>query len=121
MNRYVKLEDFERLAARLAVVEEALESLEDTAALAALESARAEDDGVRIPGEAVTAMIVDGVHPLKAIRKSRHMTQKQLAEMAGTSAVYLSQIERGQRHAGRKLQVRLAKALRVTPGDLRAG
>ncbi len=71
----------------------------------------------RNPGEtfpdSVVAAVLDGAHPLKAMRDYRGMTQAELAKSSGTSAVYISQIERGDRHAGRKLRARLGKALRV--------
>jgi len=63
--------------------------------------------------DSVMAAILDDVHPLKALREHRRMTQAELAKLAGTSPVYLSQIERRERHAGRKLRGKLAKALRV--------
>jgi len=72
---------------------------------------------VKKPGEtfpdSVVAAILDGAHPLRAMREHRDMTQAELAKSSGTSAVYISQIERGDRHAGRKLRARLGKALRV--------
>ncbi|HXY99674.1 MAG TPA: type II toxin-antitoxin system prevent-host-death family antitoxin [Stellaceae bacterium] len=68
--------------------------------------------------DSVVAAILDGTHPLKALREHRGMTQAELAKAAGTSSVYLSQIERGERRAGRKLRTKLGKALRVEPGLL---
>lgn len=65
--------------------------------------------------DSVVAAILDGVHPLKALREHRGMTQAKLAKIAGTSSVYISQIERGRRRAGRKLRAKLAKALHVEP------
>jgi DNA-binding XRE family transcriptional regulator len=71
------------------------------------------------PGEtfpdSVVAAILDGVHPVRAFRDHRGMTQAALAKVAGTSPVYLSQIERGRRRAGRKLRAKLGKALGVEP------
>jgi DNA-binding XRE family transcriptional regulator len=68
--------------------------------------------------DSVVAAILDGAHPLKALREHRGMTQSALAKASSTSAVYISQIERGERRAGRKLRVRLGKALRVEPALL---
>jgi len=69
------------------------------------------------PGEtfpdSLVAAILDGAHPLKAMREYRGMTQAELAKSSGTSAVYISQIERGDRHAGRKLRAKLGQALKV--------
>lgn len=63
--------------------------------------------------DSVVAAILEGVHPVRALRDHRGLTQAALARAAGTSAVYLSQIERGRRRAGRKLCRKLAKALGV--------
>ena len=67
--------------------------------------------------DSVIAAILDGAHPVAAYRRYRGLTQAQLARAAGTSAVYLSQIERGGRRAGRTLLAKLAQALAV-PVDL---
>jgi len=71
--------------------------------------------------DSVAAAMLDGVHPLKALREYRGLTQAQLADAAGTSAVYVSQIERGKRHAGRKLRAKIGRCLRVPPQLLNAG
>ncbi len=75
------------------------------------------------PGEtfpdSVVAAILNGAHPLKALREHRGMTQAALAKASGTSSVYISQIERGSRSAGRQLRAKLGKALRVEPDLLR--
>ena len=52
---------------------------------------------------------------LRARRRALGLTQAQLAKATGTSSVYISQIERNRRRAGRKLRVKLAKTLRVAP------
>ena len=65
--------------------------------------------------DSVVAAILEGVHPIKALRAHRGMTQAALAKAAGTSPVYLSQIERGRRAAGRKLRAKLGKVLGVEP------
>jgi DNA-binding XRE family transcriptional regulator len=63
--------------------------------------------------DSVIAAILDGTHPLKAIREYRGMTQAGLARTAGTSSVYISQIECGMRQAGRRLLAKLGKSLGV--------
>ncbi len=68
--------------------------------------------------DSVVAAILDGAHPLKAVREHRGLTQAALAKIAGTSSVYVSQIERGRRRAGRKLRAKLATALNVEAGLL---
>lgn len=89
-------------------IEATLEDRLDIAAVRAL----AKNPGETFP-DSVVAAILDGAHPLKALRDHRGMTQAELAKSSGTSAVYISQIERGDRHAGRKLRAKLAKVLRV--------
>lgn len=73
--------------------------------------------------DSVVAAILDGAHPIKAMRRHRGMTQTQLAKAIATSPVYISQVERGERRAGRKLLAKLGKALRVDANllDLGAG
>ena len=68
--------------------------------------------------DSVMAAILDGAHPLKALREHRGLTQADLAKACATNAVYISQIERGGRRAGRKLLAKLGKALRVEAGLL---
>ena len=63
--------------------------------------------------DAVVGSILDGAHPIKAFRDHRGMTQAQLASKVGTSSVYISQIERGERRSGRKLQGKIGVALGV--------
>ena len=74
------------------------------------------------PGEtfpdAVLAAILGGMSVLKALREHRGLTQAALAKACATSAVYISQIERGERQAGRKLLAKLSKALGVEPALL---
>lgn len=71
--------------------------------------------------DSVLAAILDGAHPIKAVREHRGLTQAALAGVCETSAIYLSQIERGQRRAGRELRHGLGKALRVAPELLERG
>ena len=78
---------------------------------------KAVDDGFRVPGEVVNA-ILDGAHPIKAWRDHRGLTQDALAENAGVSKAYLCQIETGKRHGSVKTLKTLAKALGVTLNDL---
>jgi DNA-binding XRE family transcriptional regulator len=91
-------------------IEATLEDRIDTAAVR---------DFMRNPGEtfpdSIVAAILDGASPVKALREHRGMTQAALAKASRTNAVYLSQIERGQRRPGRKLAAKLAAALRVDP------
>lgn len=96
----------------LKLLEEAemLEELRDyDAAKAALE--KGEDE--LIPGEIVFALI-DGENPIKVWREYRGLTQQQLADAAGISKPYLSQIETGKRKGTTNILSAIAKALDVT-------
>ncbi len=50
-----------------------------------------------IPAHVPYAIILDGENPVKVWREYREMTQQALAQAAGISASYLSQIETGKR------------------------
>ena len=60
---------------------------------------------------------------LKDQRVAAHLTLRQLAEQAGVSNPYLSQIERGLRRPSAEVLQQLAKALRISAEQLylRAG
>lgn len=55
---------------------------------------------------------------LKAWRKHRGYTQERLAEMVGSSAGYISDMEKGKRRYNQDLLEALAEALRCEPADL---
>ncbi|OKJ06891.1 helix-turn-helix domain-containing protein [Kitasatospora sp. CB01950] len=55
---------------------------------------------------------------LQQARKLRHMTQRQLAVVAGVSLSYVAAIERGARQPSEGVLVGLARALGATPADL---
>ncbi|SCC93179.1 Transcriptional regulator, XRE family [Thiomonas sp. X19] len=92
----------------------AAESLDDVALFDAVKAA---DDGFRVPG-AVAHAILDGTHPVKAWREYRGFTQDALAEKAGISKAYLSQIETGKRIGVARTLKALAAALGVTLNEL---
>lgn len=56
-----------------------------------------EGEEVAIPGE-VTFAILEGINPIRAWRKYKKIKMKDLAEKAGISAAYLSQIENNKRN-----------------------
>ncbi len=89
-------------------IEATLEDRGDAAAVRAF----LKDPSETFP-DSVVAAILDGAHPIKAFRDHRGLTQVQLAAKSGTSAVYVSQLERGDRRAGRKLLTRIGAALKV--------
>jgi DNA-binding XRE family transcriptional regulator len=98
------------------IYERLVSTAEDKEDIALYEAAKAADDGTRIPAEVVNA-IVDGAHPIKAWRKYRQLTIQALADKAGISKAFLSQIEGGKRTGTIKVLSALARALDV-PVDL---
>ena len=70
-----------------------------------------------IPSE-VTYAILDGKNPIRVWREYGGLTQKQLAEAAGISKPYLSQIETGRRAGTTKVLAAIAKVLDVTLEDV---
>lgn len=73
-----------------------------------------------VPAEVVYALL-DGENPVKVWREYRNLTQKQLAEAAGISVPYLSQIESGRRRASTRVLSAIARILQVTLDDLISG
>jgi len=55
---------------------------------------------------------------IKELRQTRGMTQDELANMAGITRPYLSQIERGDRRITNDLETKIAEALGVEAGAL---
>jgi len=89
---------------------EMLEDIRDyDAAKTALENG--EDD--LIPSKVVFA-ILDGENPIKVWREYRELTQQQLADVAGISKPYLSQIETRKRTGTTEILSAIAKALDVS-------
>ena len=99
---------------------------DDADDIAAIEAARREDDefaaklaaqrGVpvetTIPLEVVKAKL-DGVHPLKAWREFRGITQLHLSSRSGVGRDLIAQIETGKKQGGVGKLERLARALGV--------
>jgi DNA-binding XRE family transcriptional regulator len=99
---------------RLVEQAEMLEDIRDyDASKAAIE--RGEDE--LIPAEVVFA-ILDGENPVKVWREFRNLTQQQLAEAAGISKPYLSQIENGKRSGTTEVITAIANALNVSVDEL---
>ena len=90
-------------------VREMVEDAEDAAAYA---EAVAKDDGVRVPHAVVRAEL-DGVTRLRAWREHKGLTLQALADAAGLSKPYVSQIEGGKRTGTVATLKKLAKALGV--------
>jgi DNA-binding XRE family transcriptional regulator len=83
--------------------------------VAKAELERGEDE--LIPSEVVYA-ILDGENPIKVWRDYRGLTQQQLADAAGISKPYLSQIETGKRTGTTDILSAIAKALDVSLDDV---
>jgi antitoxin component HigA of HigAB toxin-antitoxin module len=93
------------------------EMVEDAEDAAAYEEAVANDDGVRIPAAVVRAH-ADGVPLLRAWREHQGLTLQALADAAGVSKAYVSQIEGGKRTGTAATLKKLASALGVPVGAL---
>lgn len=70
-----------------------------------------------IPSE-VTFALLDGENPIKVWREYRGLTQQQLAEQAGISTPYLSQIETSKRTGTTEVLLVIAKVLKLTLDDI---
>ena len=117
MNDKVQIIEFDGKPA-FAVVPIALwrtlaEHLEDAEDAAAFDRARAQDDGTRIPHSIVQAEL-DGLHPVRAWREHRGMTQAALAGAAGVSRAFICQIEAGERTGSMDTLAAIARALDVS-------
>ena len=105
----IPYEEYERL------VEEA-EMLQDVRAYDEAKKAIAEGEEL-IPSE-VTYAILDGGNPVRVWREHRGLTQQQLAEAAGISVPYLSQIESGKRRGSADVLAAIAKELGLSLDDV---
>ncbi len=92
---------------------EQAELLEDIRDFERINAAIERGEEELIPAEVVNA-ILDGENPIKVWREFRGLTQQQLADAAGISKPYLSQIETGKRKGSTDILSALAKALNVT-------
>ena len=92
---------------------------EDVEDIADLKRFDREDDDVRIPVHVALA-IADGAQPLRAWREFRGLTLQALADAAGVSKPYVSQIEGGKRVGTTATLKNLARALGVPLGALTA-
>lgn len=70
-----------------------------------------------IPSKVVYALL-DGENPIRVWCEYRALTQQQLAERAGISKPYLSQLESGKRHGTMGVLNSIAQALNVNLEDL---
>lgn len=96
----------------LRLIEQA-ELLEDIRDFDAMSAAIERGEEELIPGEVIHA-ILDGKNPIKVWREYRKLTQQQLADMAGISKPYLSQLETGKRTGTTDVLAAIAQALDVS-------
>lgn len=66
----------------------------------------------------VTFAIIDGENPVKMWREYRGLSQAELAQAAGISTAYLSQIETGKRVGKTAVLQSIARALNLTLDDI---
>ena len=82
------------------------------------EAQRAIADGEELVPSSVTYAILDGENPIRVWREHRGLTQQQLADLAGISKPYLSQLESGRRSGSIDVLSALARALGLSIDDL---
>ena len=82
------------------------------------EAQRAIADGEELVPSSVTYAILDGENPIRVWREHRGLTQQQLADLAGISKPYLSQLESGRRGGSIDVLSALARALGLSIDDL---
>jgi DNA-binding XRE family transcriptional regulator len=70
-----------------------------------------------VPADVVYA-ILDGESPIRVWREYRGLSQQKVAEQAGISVSYLSQIESGRRKGSTAVLAALARVLGVTLDDI---
>jgi DNA-binding XRE family transcriptional regulator len=103
-------EEYQRLVAEA-------EMLQDIRDFDEVKLALANGEEELIPSE-VTYALLDGENPIRVWREYRGLTQQQVADEAGISKPYLSQLESGQRKGRAEVLAAVAKALNVSLDDL---
>jgi DNA-binding XRE family transcriptional regulator len=96
----------------LQLVEKA-EMLQDVQDYDSAKAALERGDDELIPSEVVYA-ILDGENAIKVWREYRSMSQQEVAENAGISVPYLSQLETNKRKGSLEVLSALAKVLKVS-------
>ncbi len=82
------------------------------------EAKKAIENGEELVPSEVTYAILDGKNPIRVWREHRGFTQQRLAEIAGISTPYLSQIESGKRKGTTDALTAIAKALGLSWDDI---
>ncbi|MGZ8387944.1 MAG: helix-turn-helix domain-containing protein [Rhodoplanes sp.] len=106
----IPLTEYERLV-------EAAEDLADVRAYDEAMRRLASGEDELVPAETVNR-ILDGENALRVWREYRGLTVKQLADKAGVSAPFVSQIETGQREGSLETMRKLAEALKASLDDI---
>jgi DNA-binding XRE family transcriptional regulator len=99
---------------------EKAELAEDLVAVAEYRRKLATGEEEAIPEEFANRLM-DGENPIRVYRELRGLTARELAERAGISAAFLSEIETGKKDGGIATLKRIAKELKVTLDDLADG
>ena len=119
--QFIETDDGKRLAvlpeADYRALLEAKEESNDLAAVREFDARLARGDEELIPAEYVNRML-DGENKIRVWREYRGLTVKALAEAAGVTPAYLSQIETGAREGTLATLKKLSAALRVTIDDI---
>jgi DNA-binding XRE family transcriptional regulator len=76
------------------------------------------EEGEELIPSKVTYAILDGANPIRVWREHRGLTQQELAEAAGISVPYLSQIESGKRKGRAEILAAIAKELGLALDDI---
>ncbi len=74
--------------------------------------------GSKLPAAILDKLAARQQHPVKILREHRGMTQAELAEEAGISRPYLTEIETGKKDGSIRAMKALAVALSVSAGLL---
>ena len=116
-TRFIE-EDGERTFAVVPIdlYERMLDALDDVEAVKAYDALKA-DPQEMLPAEMVDR-IIDGENLVKVWREHRGLTQQALADKAGLSKPYISQVEAAKRIPSAKAYRSLADALGIEVADL---
>lgn len=104
------LAEYERL-------QEAAEMLEDVSTYDEAKRRLAAGTEELVPQE-IANRLLDGESPIRVWREYRGLSGRALAEAAGVSAPYLSQIEGGRREGSFDTMRRIAETLKISLDDL---
>ncbi len=119
--QFIETDDGKRLAvlpeADYRALIEAKEESNDLVAVREFDARLARGEEELIPAEYVNRMI-DGENKIRVWREYRGLTIKALAEAAGVTPAYLSQIETGAREGTLATLKKLSAALRVIIDDI---